>query len=249
MFTPISAASISPGCAPLPSTATRSSVAGRLLTRFASAAAIAATTNRFSRLGVAGSNAATIGPSPCWFTPATTTPRASTNKQNSGDAADTSPQAPISRRATARAASTAAPPTAIHTGSTPTSPDSPNPARVTASTPNANTGTVAPAPGSTTQTEEIRRSAWKNRRNTKYSTPTATNQGGPISAANRANDRPEPANASRLVRLDTGNSNDAEFARCVHAYTCGRARTRSRLVVANTTGGQQDHRGVQAQHR
>jgi hypothetical protein len=34
----------------------------------------------------------------------------------------------------------------------------------------------------------------------------------------------QPADGEReqLVRLETGSSSDAEFARCVHAYTCGR---------------------------
>ncbi len=36
--------------------------------------------------------------------------------------------------------------------------------------------------------------------------------------------------------MDTGSSSEAEFARCVHAYTCGLARTSSLAAVANTTG-------------
>ena len=36
--------------------------------------------------------------------------------------------------------------------------------------------------------------------------------------------------------METGSSSDAEFARCVHAYTCGLARTSSLAAVANTTG-------------
>jgi len=36
--------------------------------------------------------------------------------------------------------------------------------------------------------------------------------------------------------LETGSSSEAEFARCVHAYTCGLARTSSQAAVANTTG-------------
>ena len=76
----------------------------------------------------------------------------------------------------------------------------------------------------------------KNRPNTAYSTPMAASQGTAISAANRPKASPLAANASRLVRLDTGSSSDAELARCVHAYTCGLARTSSRAAVANTTG-------------
>ncbi len=61
-------------------------------------------------------------------------------------------------------------------------------------------------------------------------------QGSAISAANRPKASPLAANASRLVRLDTGSSSDAEFARWAHAYTCGLARTSSREEVAKTTG-------------
>src|ERR1019366_6505259 len=80
------------------------------------------------------------------------------------------------------------------------------------------------------------RSAAKNRLNTAYSVPMTASQGSAISAANRGKASPLAANASRLVRLDTGSSSDAELARCVHAYTCGLARTSSRDAVAKTTG-------------
>ena len=60
--------------------------------------------------------------------------------------------------------------------------------------------------------------------------------GRAISAANRPNARPLTANASRLVRLETGSSSDAELARCAQAYRCGLDRTPSPAAVANTTG-------------
>ena len=60
--------------------------------------------------------------------------------------------------------------------------------------------------------------------------------GTAINAAKWPNASPLAAKASRLVRLDTGSSSDAELARWVQAYTCGRARTCSRAAVANTTG-------------
>ncbi len=49
---------------------------------------------------------------------------------------------------------------------------------------------------------------------------------------------PDPlaANASRFVRFETGSSSDAELARWLHAYTCGRARAPIREALANTTG-------------
>ena len=53
---------------------------------------------------------------------------------------------------------------------------------------------------------------------------------------NRVNESPAVANASRLVRFDTGSSSDAVLARCAVAYACGRAGTRSVRAVASTTG-------------
>ena len=57
-----------------------------------------------------------------------------------------------------------------------------------------------------------------------------------MSSAKRGKDSPLAANASRLVRLETGSSSEAEFARWAVAYTCGRARRPTRAAVANTTG-------------
>ena len=98
-----------------------------------------------------------------------------------------------------------------------------------------NTGTgvfsrARPPPGTAA------RSARKKTRKTAYSTATAASQGSAISAANRVKESPAAASASRLVRLETGSSSEAEFARWAVAYTCGRARTPARAAVANTTG-------------
>jgi hypothetical protein len=57
----------------------------------------------------------------------------------------------------------------------------------------------------------------KKRRSTSHSTPTAASHGRVMVVANRANDSPLARKASRLVRLETGSSSDAEFARCVQA--------------------------------
>ena len=57
------------------------------------------------------------------------------------------------------------------------------------------------------------RSRRKNRRNTRYSTPIATAHGSAISPAKWVSVIPATEYASRLVRFDTGSSNDAEFAR------------------------------------
>ena len=80
------------------------------------------------------------------------------------------------------------------------------------------------------------RSPAKNQRNAAYSTAIATSQGTAISAPKWIRSAPATENASRLVRLDTGSSSDAELARWVHAYTLGLGRTRSRVAVSCTTG-------------
>jgi hypothetical protein len=57
-----------------------------------------------------------------------------------------------------------------------------------------------------------------------------------MSPAKRVNERELAWNASRFVRFDTGNSREAELARCEQAYTCGRGLVRRRAAVANNTG-------------
>ena len=110
-----------------------------------------------------------------------------------------------------------------------------NPARVTATTTSVNTGTPLQPAAAGAGCAPVSRSAAKNRRNTAYSVPVAASHGSAISAANRPNASPLAANASRFVKLDTGSSSDPEFARWVHAYTCGLALACSRAAVANTT--------------
>lgn len=61
------------------------------------------------------------------------------------------------------------------------------------------------------------RSVAKKRRKTTYSTAIAATHGSAISAANRVKLSPLAANASRLVRLDTGRSREAVLERCVQA--------------------------------
>jgi hypothetical protein len=128
-------------------------------------------------------------PSPWLLTAATTMPRANTNRQNSGAAA------PSSVRGVAAS-------------------------RVSASTLNANVGVRGPGRsagvGRGSGAARVS-SARKNQRNTRYSTAMAQSQGSVMSAAKPVNDRPDAAKASRLVRLDTGSSCEAEFARCVQA--------------------------------
>ena len=110
-----------------------------------------------------------------------------------------------------------APAAANQTGSIATTELSANPASVSASTASAKRGNRRP--------RRARRCAWrgrsrsiaKKRRSTTHSTPTAAIVGSAISAANRTNDSSLAWKASRLVRLETGSSSEAELARCAQA--------------------------------
>ena len=76
----------------------------------------------------------------------------------------------------------------------------------------------------------------------------ATSHGSAISAAKRVKLSPLTANASRLVRLETGSSSEAVFDRWVQAYTCGLAPSPQPGGGGEHHRGEQHHRGVQAQH-
>jgi len=56
------------------------------------------------------------------------------------------------------------------------------------------------------------RSVRKYRLAAAYSAPIAASHGNAIKAANRPNDSPLAEKASRLVRLETGSSSDAQFS-------------------------------------
>ncbi len=215
MFTPSSTASTIPGDGPDPSTASSSSVAGRLLTTFASTAAMPAAASSPGSVGVTGTMARNAVVSPCAPTAATTTPSARTNTQNSGDAARTTPSGVIVWRASARAARTSAPAVATQTGSTPRGEDTPKPTSVSPSTTRANRG-VGRSSGAGGGAA-VRRSSRNHRRSTPYSTAMLTAHGSAISAVNPRKDRPEAVNARRLVRFETGSSVEDEFARCPQA--------------------------------
>ena len=146
----------------------------------------------------------------------TTTPSASTNRQNSSDAESTRPRTVTRRRTSPRTASTTVPASAAHTGSMPTSEPTMNPAKVSPSTTRANTGGAVRAASSSTPVPTAR-SVRNIRRSTAYSMPIVTSQGSAISALNRPNESFDAVKASRFVRFDTGSSSDAELARCVQA--------------------------------
>src|SRR6185312_4168615 len=63
-----------------------------------------------------------------------------------------------------------------------------------------------------------------------------TSHGPAMRDVKAAKDNPVAVKASRLVRFDTGSNSEAELARCVQAYTCGRAATRRRDDVVSSTG-------------
>src|SRR5487761_442332 len=235
MLTPSSTAST----APAPDGAVSGSstrTAGRLLQTFASAAARAAMANSAGNEVPDGSNGASARPSPLSVTALTTMPRQSTNSRNGTSAERARSSGAIRRLASARAVSTAAPANTAQAGLTPAAEAMANPARVRPTTTRVNTGRRAGSGLVARSRSPAMRSAAKKRRNTTYSVPMTASHGRAIRAAKRPNASPLAANASKLVRLETGSNSDAEFARCVQAYTCGLARASSRAAVANTTG-------------
>ena len=178
----------------------------------ASTAATAATASSAGRLAPCGSTRLAPAPSPLSTTPLTTIPSARTNRQNSGLAAATRPRGVAVRWASARTASTTAPASAAQAGLTPASDATTKPASVAARTASVNPGSRGRWAGGGCAAATAR-SARKNRRNTTYSIAMTSSQPGAISSANRGKDSPLAANASRLVRLETGSSSEAEFAR------------------------------------
>ena len=110
------------------------------------------------------------------------------------------------------------------------------PASVSATTVSANRGSCGRSAARLLARRGRPRSTAKKRRNANHSTATTPAVGSAIRPAKRVNDSELAWKASRLVRFETGSSSDAEFARCEHAYTCGRGLVRSRAAVANTTG-------------
>jgi hypothetical protein len=118
----------------------------------------------------------------------------------------------VRRRASACTPRTAAPANAAHAGLTPAAEATTNPARVAATITSTRTGAPADWPAGNGWAPASR-SVAKNRDRTRYSVAIAASHGSAIIAAKRGNARPLAANASRFVRLDTGSSSDAEFAR------------------------------------
>lgn len=182
---------------------------------FARTAADTATPNNAGSEDPSGSRRSTAEPNPLSSTARTTTASASTKAKNNGLAAPTRRGTVVRRCASARPPITTTPATAAHAGLTPANDVAANPASVNANTARANTGTGRRRTG--TGTAGPSRSAAKNRRSTRYSTAITTSQGSDMRAPNRTKVKPLAVKASRLVRLDTCSSNDAELARCVHA--------------------------------
>lgn len=90
-----------------------------------------------------------------------------------------------------------------------------NPRRVRTTTTQANTGTGCRL--AVTASARPMRSLLKNLRSTSHSTAIAANHGNAMVTPKRMNDNPLALNASRFVRLETGRSREAEFARWVQA--------------------------------
>lgn len=120
----------------------------------------------------------------------------------------------VARRRSCGAASTTTSASAAHAGGTPTAVVTTKPRTVAASTVNANrgagvTGTLGAA--------SIRRSARRKLRRASHSRAQAANHGRTIKPVNRTKVSPDAEKASRLVRLDTGNSKEPALASWVQA--------------------------------
>ena len=212
MLTPSNMASTSGVGHPAPSAASISRVAGMLLITLAITADTAATSSRSSRPVPLGRNSASREPSAPSAIPTTSTPRANTKARNPAFADRAISTTEVLRARIANAAITVAPRTANHTGSIPITELSPNSNSVAASTARAAAG-AGPGSSVCSGRGRVSRSSRKYQQNSTYSTVTITSHGSAISKVNSTKPRPVAANASRLVRFDTGISVDAEFAR------------------------------------
>src|ERR1039457_895691 len=135
------------------------------------------------------------------------------------------PGSAAAARSRAGRARVTAPPSAANAGLTWRTEATKNPTRVSATTADAKTGIGS---GATSVSPRPTRSGAENRRSTVHATAIAANHGSAIVAPKRAKLSPLARNAKRLVRFETGRSSEAEFARWVHAYACGLARSPGR---------------------
>ncbi len=177
----------------------------------------------------------TASPRPSSVAVRTTTARPATKSREPGSHHRTRSMAGTFRRTIRGAPSTSAPAAATHPGSVSRGELATSPASVAASTARANHGVGSTGTGPVGR-PGLDRSPAKHSRVPTYSTISTTSRGSTINAANRANESPVASSASRLVRLETGSSSDAELARCAVACRCGRAETPTRTAAATTTG-------------
>src|SRR5258705_221548 len=232
MFTPIRTASTAAG----PETSgNNTNTAGRLLTMLDSSAATAAIPSSAGNVSPSGSTSRMAPSRPLSMTAATPTPRHNTNARNGTSSAPAIPDTVLRPRARPCTPSTTAPANAAHAGDNPKNEVTANPRSVSARTTSTNTGTC-------TSSGTVSRAGWtdsargKSKRRKTNPPRTRESHGNVMTAGKWTNESPAAPNASRLVRLDTGNSSEALLARCAVAYACGLAGTRNPRTVASTTG-------------
>src|ERR1700757_4016797 len=159
------------------------SVAGRLLTTFASTAAIAAIASNVGKPEPDGSTPDIALPMPLSVTACTTPPSARTKHRNDTFTERRISRTEVCRRPRLRTASTEAPHSATQAGATPTDSETANPASVSATTTNTNTGGRGGGPASPGCGAD-RRSPAKNSPKTTYTATTAASHGSAISSVN-----------------------------------------------------------------
>src|ERR1700741_2632464 len=182
MLTPIRTARMATGLQGATS-GSNTSVAGRLLTTFASAAATAAIASSAGSPEPEGSTADIAVSIPFSVTARTTTPSASTNTRKDTCAERKISTTEVCRRLKLRTASTEAPTSATQDGAIPTDSETANPASVSATTTKTNTGGRGAGP-SCSGFGATRSSPAKNQRKTPYSTVTVASHGNAITRVN-----------------------------------------------------------------
>src|SRR6476661_2606569 len=210
MLSPSSAARI----AAVPSGAssgTTRRVADRLVSRFASTVATTAISSSEAYDVLSGRTSATASPRNPADRAATTTPRQSTKTAKDGCAAWTASRTVRKRRCRAQPTSTTATAPDTQNGSTPKGDSAANPTSITITASSGTRGTAG-ARGAGAGRTLSARSPRKSHRSTTYSTTRTTASTGAITTAKPPKVRSRCGIASRLVRLLTGSSSDAEFA-------------------------------------
>ena len=212
-------------------------MAERLVTRAASSIATTAIVSRSAKEVLpSGSRSATAAPRGPVASAATTTPRPSTKIAKPGWAERSTAAGLSNRCRDAQATSTTAAAPDTQNGSTPACEATTKPTSISASTTSGVRAAVGASRSGGTGRAGPRRSSRKSRRSATYSTASTTADTGAIRAAKPAKVRWRCGRASRLVRLETGSSREAELAIRNEEYADGQGDACTASAAPTTTG-------------